>query len=79
MKTKRWVAAVCASVALSGCATSQDYLFSKLGATEADFHNDKTACEDEAVTAKNVLGRSYVEARNRCLQKKGWTLTNPKP
>ncbi len=79
MRIKPWAVAVLASLAIAGCASPQEYFFSKLGASEADFHNDKTACEDEAFTAKNVLGLSYVEARNRCLQNKGWSITNPKP
>lgn len=58
---------------LAGCAT-QDYVFGKVGAKEEDFHKDKTACEDEAFTAGNVLTMKYVEARNNCLIKKGWQL-----
>jgi hypothetical protein len=57
-----------------GCATQQDYKFQKANAPEAEFHKDKTACEDEAFTAGNVFTLKYIEARNNCMVKKGWTL-----
>ncbi len=66
------------SMALVGCASVPDYKFSKAGASEADFHRDKTQCDDQAFTAGNVFTLKYIEARNTCLVKKGWTQLNPK-
>ena len=67
-------------VALSmvGCASLPDYKFSKAGASEADFHRDKTQCDDEAFTAGNLFGLKYIEVRNSCMVKKGWTQINSK-
>jgi len=62
------------AVFLVGCASQQDYKFQKANAPEAEFHKDKTACEDEAFTAGNVFTLKYIEARNNCMVKKGWTL-----
>lgn len=65
------------ALTLLGCASTPDYKFSKAGASEADFHRDKTQCEDETFTAGNVLSMKYIEARNNCMVKKGWTQLNP--
>jgi len=78
MQAKLVVATLVAVAALTGCTTTQEYRFGKEGASEADFHKDKTACEDEAFTARNLFGLNYIQARNDCLIKKGWSLTNPK-
>ncbi len=78
MQVKLVIAALSATAMLAGCATTQEYRFGKVGASEADFHKDKTACEDEAFTARNLFGLNYIQARNDCLIKKGWSLTNPK-
>ena len=77
MQIKPWIALMLTLAMLHGCATQQDYLFGKVGASDEDFNKDKTACEDETFTAKNVLGGTYVQSRNDCMIKKGWTLTNP--
>lgn len=66
------------ALTLLGCASTQDYKFSKAGASEADFHRDKTQCDDEAFTAGIVFTLKYVEARNSCMVKKGWTQLDPK-
>lgn len=63
---------------LAGCASVPDYKFSKAGASEADFHRDKTQCGDEAFTAGNLFGLKYIEARNSCMVKRGWTQINSK-
>jgi len=78
VQVKLVIAALSATAMLAGCATTQEYRFGKEGASEADFHKDKTACEDEAFTARNLFGLNYIQARNDCLIKKGWSLTNPK-
>lgn len=67
------VAALFAVLMVSGCAGIPDYKFSKAGASEADFHRDKTQCDDEAFSAGNVVRLKYIEARNACLVKKGWS------
>lgn len=66
------------ALALVGCASVPEHKFSKAGASEADFHRDKTQCDDEAFTAGNLFGLKYIEARNSCMVKKGWTQINPK-
>jgi hypothetical protein len=72
------VAALFAVLMASGCAGIPDYKFSKAGASEADFHRDKTQCDDEAFSAGNVVRLKYIEARNACLVKKGWSQAAPK-
>lgn len=64
------------ALVLAGCASVPEHKFSKAGASEADFHRDKTQCEDEAFTAGNVLSLKYIDARNNCMVKKGWTQLN---
>ncbi|MEY4083101.1 MAG: hypothetical protein RL483_470 [Pseudomonadota bacterium] len=61
----------------AGCATP-DYVFKKLDASQVDFQNDLNKCEDEAMTFGNVIRADYIKARNDCMIKKGWTLTNPR-
>jgi starvation-inducible outer membrane lipoprotein len=65
------------ALGLSACATP-DYVFKKLDASQMDFQNDLNKCEDEAMTFGNVIRADYIKARNDCLIKKGWTLTNPR-
>ena len=69
---------IATAVVVSGCSTLPDYKFAKAGATEADFHRDKTQCDDEAFSAANVLRLTYIEARNNCLVKKGLNQVAPK-
>lgn len=66
------------ALTLLGCASTSEYKFSKAGASEADFHREKTQCEDETFTASNVFTLKYIEARNRCLVNKGWTQLDSK-
>jgi hypothetical protein len=61
-----------------GCAGIPEYKFSKAGASEADFHRDKTQCDDEAFSAGNLVQLKYIAARNACLVKKGWSQAAPK-
>ena len=74
MRNRPILVACGSALLLVGCATQQDYKFQKANAPEAEFHKDKTACEDEAFTAGNVFTLKYIEARNNCMVKKGWTL-----
>ncbi|MEY3917130.1 MAG: hypothetical protein RLZZ140_693 [Pseudomonadota bacterium] len=93
MRNRSFLVACGSALLLVGCATQQDYKFQKANAPEAEFHKDKTACEDEAFTAPeaefhkdktacedeaftagNVFTLKYIEARNNCMVKKGWTL-----
>jgi len=69
---------VAAALAIIGCAGIPEYKFSKAGASEADFQRDKTQCDDEAFSAGNVVRLKYIEARNACLVKKGWSQVAPK-
>jgi hypothetical protein len=78
MTMLKYVAAFTAVLAVSGCAGIPEYKFSKAGASEADFHRDKTQCDDEAFSAGNVVRLKYIEARNACLVKKGWSQVAPK-
>ncbi|MBU3724972.1 MAG: hypothetical protein FGM18_05605 [Burkholderiaceae bacterium] len=66
------------ALTLTACASVPEHKFSKAGASEADFYRDKTQCEDEAFSFGNVLSLKYIEARNNCLAKKGWTQLNTK-
>ncbi len=65
------------AVGLAACATP-DYVFKKLDASQMDFQNDLNKCEDQAMTFGNVIRADYIKARNDCMIKKGWTLTNPR-
>lgn len=65
------------TLGLTACATP-DYVFKKLDASQMDFQNDLNKCEDEAMTFGNVIRADYIKARNDCMIKKGWTLTNPR-
>lgn len=65
------------SLGLTACATP-DYVFKKLDASQIDFQNDLNKCEDGAMTFGNVIRADYIKARNDCMIKKGWTLTNPR-
>ena len=65
------------SLGLTACATP-DYVFKKLDASQRDFQNDLNRCEDQAMTFGNVIRADYIKARNDCMIKKGWTLTNPR-
>jgi starvation-inducible outer membrane lipoprotein len=65
------------SLGLTACATP-DHVFKKLDASQMDFQNDLNTCEDQAMTFGNVIRADYIKARNDCMIKKGWTLTNPR-
>jgi hypothetical protein len=69
---------VAAAIVMTGCAVIPEYKFSKAGASEADFHRDKTQCDDEAFSAGNVVRLKYIEVRNACLVKKGWSQVTAK-
>jgi starvation-inducible outer membrane lipoprotein len=69
---------VAAALVMTGCAAIPEYKFSKAGASEADFHRDKTQCDDEAFSAGNMVRLKAVEARNACLVKRGWSQVAPK-
>lgn len=71
MRNRSILVACGSALLLVGCATQQDYKFQKANAPEAEFHKDKTACEDEAFTAGNVFTLKYIEARNNCMVKRG--------
>jgi len=74
----KYIVVLFAVFTASGCAGIPDYKFSKAGASEADFHRDKTQCDDETFSAGNVVRLKYIEARNACLVKKGWSQVAPK-
>ncbi len=74
----KYVAVFAAVLAVCGCDGIPEYKVSKAGASEADFHRDKTQCDDEAFSAGNVVRLKYIEARNACLVKKGWSQVTPK-
>ena len=74
---KKGLTIVLSSLLLAACATP-DYVFKKLDASQMDFQNDLNKCEDQAMTFGNVIRADYIKARNDCMIKKGWTLTNPR-
>ena len=69
---------VVAACLLAGCAGVSDYKFSKAGASEADFHRDKTQCDDEAFSLSNWAQLKYIDVRNACMVKRGWSQVGPK-
>lgn len=58
--------------ALAGCAARQEYVWTRPGATDQEFYQDRGQCNAQAFAVPGGNLMQAVMVQNSCMQGKGW-------